>query len=225
MQVINSLKDQLRNARQASSSRRRFVFEDASLLPPTAIGSTGVPVEPASGIDLGSLESKQVAGVGHPIEEEAAASVLDIENPTIQISDLTATICSKDYSTPTLPSTVDITNVKDSFVELLHGVNSAGNLAALMVSKVDRSVILIDSVSGASHITELSNSVLLIKSRQLRMHKCRDCVMYLDCRSKPVLEDCAGMKFAPMPHPSKVQHTNIPLISFFVYKLMDRLRI
>jgi len=38
---------------------------------------------------------------------------------------------------------------------------------------------------------------MFIASHQLRIHKCRDCRLHVRVNSHPIIEDCAGMGFAP----------------------------
>lgn len=61
------------------------------------------------------------------------------------------------------------------------------------------SLLVCAPVAGAAHITNVKSSVLLITARQVRMHECTDCIFYLNCTSQPIIEDCTGMKFAPLP--------------------------
>jgi hypothetical protein len=67
---------------------------------------------------------------------------------------------------------------------------------------VHSSLLLLGTVNGAVHATGLEHCVLVVRARQLRMHECRQCVVYADVASGPIVEDCAGMAFAPAPPPA-----------------------
>jgi hypothetical protein len=71
--------------------------------------------------------------------------------------------------------------------------------AGLAIKNIRRSIIVTGSVSGPVHITGMSDSILVIASRQVRIHECRNVDMYLHCTSHPIIEDCTGMRFAPIP--------------------------
>jgi tubulin-specific chaperone C len=71
--------------------------------------------------------------------------------------------------------------------------------AGLAIKNVDRCLIVTGNVAGPVHVTGVSGSVLVIASRQVRVHECRDVDMYLHCTSHPIIEDCVGMRFAPIP--------------------------
>ncbi|MCJ1372951.1 hypothetical protein MMC20_004177 [Loxospora ochrophaea] len=79
--------------------------------------------------------------------------------------------------------------------------------AGLTIKNVKESLLVCGSVSGAAHITDVEDSVLVITTRQFRMHECRNCVVYLHCSSKPIIEDCSGIRFAPLPKPYNLTPT------------------
>ncbi|KAL8970628.1 MAG: hypothetical protein Q9183_001424 [Haloplaca sp. 2 TL-2023] len=69
---------------------------------------------------------------------------------------------------------------------------------SLTIKDISASLILAGPVNGAAHVTNLTHSNLVVSCRQLRMHACHHCVVYLQCGSKPIIEDCHYMTFAPM---------------------------
>ncbi|KAK8156601.1 tubulin binding cofactor C-domain-containing protein [Phyllosticta citrichinensis] len=76
----------------------------------------------------------------------------------------------------------------------------AAPFAALTLKNIKSSLIVCGRVSGAIHLTNLAHSVVVVSStRQFRMHECRDVTVYLACASRPIIEDCVGVRFAPCP--------------------------
>ena len=71
--------------------------------------------------------------------------------------------------------------------------------AGLALNNIRRSIIVTGNVSGPVHVTGVSESILLIVSRQVRIHECKNVDVYLHCTSHPIIEDCTGMRFAPIP--------------------------
>ncbi|KAK7546693.1 tubulin binding cofactor C-domain-containing protein [Phyllosticta citricarpa] len=72
--------------------------------------------------------------------------------------------------------------------------------AALTLKNIKSSLIVCGRVSGAIHLTNLAHSVVVVSStRQFRMHDCRDVSVYLACSSRPIIEDCHDVRFAPCP--------------------------
>ena len=85
--------------------------------------------------------------------------------------------------------------VVDMTVPTSHGAP----FAALTIRGVTSSLLLCGRVDGPAHITNVADSVLVIKCRQFRMHDCRNVDVYLTCSSRPIIEDCSGIRFAALP--------------------------
>ena len=77
---------------------------------------------------------------------------------------------------------------------------SATPFAGLTLRDVDRSLIVCGHVDGPAHLTGISNSTVVVACRQFRMHESRDVHVYLHCGSRPIIEDCEGIRFAPLPN-------------------------
>lgn len=99
-------------------------------------------------------------------------------------------------------SLTDLRNcVVDMSVPTASTARGGGGAAfqSLMLRNIERSLIVAGHVSGAVHITGLKNCVLVVAARQVRIHECDDVDVYLQCGSRPIIEDCKGMRFAPLP--------------------------
>ncbi|CAK7266280.1 hypothetical protein SEPCBS119000_001945 [Sporothrix epigloea] len=70
---------------------------------------------------------------------------------------------------------------------------------SLMLRNIEGSLILAGHVQGAVHITGLKNCVVVVAARQVRIHECDRVDVYLQCGSRPIIEDCQRMRFAPLP--------------------------
>ena len=84
-------------------------------------------------------------------------------------------------------------------IDLLITTTLSQAFATMTIKSVTESVLLCGRVRGPVHITGVEGSTLVIDSRQVRMHECKDCVVYLRCSSRPIIEDCKGIRFAPLP--------------------------
>lgn len=71
--------------------------------------------------------------------------------------------------------------------------------ATLTLKNIRDSLIVCGHVSGAAHLTRVTNSVIVVASRQFRMHESKDCDIYLRTSSRPIIEDCSGIRFTPLP--------------------------
>ena len=71
--------------------------------------------------------------------------------------------------------------------------------AGLTLKNIKESLIICGHVNGAAHLTNVSNSIIVVASRQFRMHESRNCDVYLLTTSRPIIEDCSRIRFAPLP--------------------------
>jgi hypothetical protein len=76
---------------------------------------------------------------------------------------------------------------------------SGAPFAGLMLKNIKRSLIIAGQVAGAAHITRVEDSIIVVSARQVRMHDCRNTDIYLKCNSRPIIEDCSNVRFAPIP--------------------------
>ena len=72
-------------------------------------------------------------------------------------------------------------------------------LSGLAIKDVHRSLIIVGRVDGAAHLTGLQDAVVIVSARQVRIHDCHNVDLYIFCGSHPIIEDCQGMRFAPIP--------------------------
>ncbi|KAM7220659.1 Tubulin binding cofactor C domain containing protein [Rhypophila decipiens] len=91
-----------------------------------------------------------------------------------------------------------VTNMTNCIIDM--SVPTASEPFANMVLKnISASVIVAGHVEGSVHITGVKDSVVVILSRQVRIHECEGVDFYLHCASHPIIEDCRGLRFAPAP--------------------------
>lgn len=74
-----------------------------------------------------------------------------------------------------------------------------GAFSGLALKDISRSLVIVGHVDGPMHVTGITDSVIVVAARQVRMHECRNVVVYLQCTSRPIIEDCTEMRFAPLP--------------------------
>lgn len=69
----------------------------------------------------------------------------------------------------------------------------------LAIRNISGSLVIAGQVAGPAHVTGVRDSVLVLNARQVRMHECRNVTVYLWCGSHPIIEDCEGVRVAPLP--------------------------
>ena len=92
-----------------------------------------------------------------------------------------------------------LTDLRGCIVDMSIRSATDYSFAGLAIKNVRQSLLICGNVNGAVHITGVDQSVLVVSTRQYRMHECNDCIVYLYVSSKPVIEDCHGIQFAPLP--------------------------
>jgi hypothetical protein len=85
--------------------------------------------------------------------------------------------------------------IVDMSVPTAHGAPFAG----LALKNIKESLIIAGHVAGAAHVTAVTNSIIVVASRQVRMHDCKNVDIYLHCASRPIIEDCHNVRFSPIP--------------------------
>ncbi|KAF2033264.1 tubulin-specific chaperone-like protein c [Setomelanomma holmii] len=71
--------------------------------------------------------------------------------------------------------------------------------SALYLKNIKDSIIVCGQTAGAVHITDVEGTVLVISCRQFRMHGSKNVDIYLRSSSRPIIEDCKIVRFAPLP--------------------------
>lgn len=97
-------------------------------------------------------------------------------------------------------SSGSVTGLRGCVLDMSMGGGGAGTpFANLVVRDVAGSLVVAGRVAGAAHVTGVRDSVLVLNARQVRMHECANVTVYLWCGSHPIIEDCRGVRFAPLP--------------------------
>lgn len=90
-----------------------------------------------------------------------------------------------------------IADLEDSVISTV--VGSESSLPLLTLSNVHRSLVVAPNIRGPVHMTGLQRSTLILSCHQFRMHDAHDVDVYLFCSSRPIIEDCTGIRFTQLP--------------------------
>ncbi|SLM40181.1 Tubulin-specific chaperone C [Lasallia pustulata] len=175
--------------------------------PPNGSG-TDSPDYNNSGSSLGCVSGSVSAPSGGL--EASSSTLLDpnsaairklsfAQSSSISISGHTALHIILPSSASHATSPGSLTNLRHCVVDMSVPTANGRPFAGLTLKNIKESLIVCGHVNSAAHVTGVEGSVLVVASRQFRMHECRDCVVYLDCSSRPIIEDCKGIQFAPLP--------------------------
>lgn len=92
----------------------------------------------------------------------------------------------------------DLSDLEDCVVDLSVPTRDEP-FSGMALRNAKRCVVVTGNVAGAVHITGVSDAVIVVSSRQVRIHECERVDFYLHCSSHPIIEDCGGVRFAPIP--------------------------
>ncbi|WYZ34131.1 hypothetical protein EsH8_I_000407 [Colletotrichum jinshuiense] len=92
-----------------------------------------------------------------------------------------------------------LTDLQGCIVDMSLALSGSTSFATLALKNIQKSLVVAGNVAGPAHITGVSDSIVVVSARQVRIHECRNVDIYLQCSSHPIIEDCSGMRFAPLP--------------------------
>lgn len=93
-----------------------------------------------------------------------------------------------------------LTDLSNCIVDMSIPTATGAAFPGLVIKNVSNSLIVAGRVNGPVHITGVSDSILVVVARQVRIHECSNVDIYLHCGTHPIIEDCSGMRFAPLPN-------------------------
>ncbi|KAI5793759.1 tubulin binding cofactor C-domain-containing protein [Peziza echinospora] len=105
----------------------------------------------------------------------------------------------------TAPTPLHLTNLENTILTLPPPPPTSSSQApqphqpsVLALNNAKNSIIFLPHITGPAHLTSLENVLLVISCKQFRMHKSSNVKIYLRCPSRPIIEDCKDIEFAPL---------------------------
>lgn len=96
-------------------------------------------------------------------------------------------------------SSGSLTRLNRCIVDMSVPTASGAPFAGLALKNIQSSLIIAGHVAGAAHITAVEDSIIVVTSRQVRVHDAKNVDIYLHCASRPIIEDCSNVRFSPIP--------------------------
>lgn len=107
-----------------------------------------------------------------------------------------------------------LTDLKECIVDMSIPTAQGKPFPGLALRDISNSLIIAGHVNGPVHITGVSDTIIVVTARQVRIHECKNVDIYLHCTSHPIIEDCTGMRFAPLPECYVSYYLIKPLIDY-----------
>ena len=198
----------LQEVRTASAPKRKFAFMKSSFPIPTT-GTFSPPVAGTPGFPKEIKRLDDGASEVAPTTQKSWFAEKD-RNPGFRLSSLASTHYVLKQSPSDRMSMASLADIQGSVIDLSIAPSVKTSLATLMVTNIRGSLLLCGTVLGSAHITGVKDSTIVITARQIRIHDCKNCVVYLQCSSRPIIEDCKEIRFAPLP--ASMVRLTIPIV-------------
>ncbi|KAF3915693.1 hypothetical protein AA313_de0208318 [Arthrobotrys entomopaga] len=216
---LKSLTEQLSNARKELAPRQKFSFKNRGSRtttsteppPPTTTAVTASP--PVQQTQL-QPQSSQQSSPTKPTSLEITSTIisshenthLQIPKPTqkttiLSLSNLNSCIVTP---SPSPPSSTTNSNDNDNDNNDNNNNNKDKDdnkyYTTLSVTSITSSLLIIHpQISGPAHLTSLRNTTILLSCHQFRLHSSHNVDIYLKCGSRPIIEDCSGIRISYLP--------------------------
>ncbi|KAK6352821.1 hypothetical protein TWF696_004822 [Orbilia brochopaga] len=189
---LKRLGEQLAAARKAIAPRTRFAFKTRRA--PAADAGPSQPV---------TTPTASTAPTTPATDSTAATASTTDTHTAPPLDPRVATLANRQNSHVTAPpatATTTILTLTSLTSCILHPPSSVAGarFTNLSVQNATRSIILCGVIDGPAHVTGLEGCLLVVSCHQFRLHECRDVAVYLRCRSRPIIEHCRGITFAPV---------------------------
>ncbi|RDL32523.1 Uncharacterized protein BP5553_08979 [Venustampulla echinocandica] len=192
------------DAAELAAQRRRGIkcppSNESSVVPSPAYVQTP-PGEPSSKDTLGDVPSfpknyneELAKSTGGPIRQPSFSNA-----PNVNISGHEGLHIILPPSAEHATASGSLTKLNRCIVDMSTPTANGGPFAGLALKNIKNSLIIAGHVAGAAHITGVHDSIIVVQSRQVRMHDCKNVDIYLHCSSRPIIEGCSNIRFAPIP--------------------------
>ncbi|KAI1771020.1 TBCC-domain-containing protein [Hypoxylon cercidicola] len=213
-QAIKALTEKFNETTASFAPKSRFQFKSK--------GKTASPTEPQADprqrtafSNVGSRQSpvmdavkrQEATGVSSPakdyneeLEQQSGVRKPSFSNAkSIAIYDHTGLHIILPSTASRATSSGSLTNLERCVVDMTIPTSTGAPFAGLVLKNIKQSLVVVGHVAGPVHMTGLENSTVVVAARQVRIHECKNVDVYLHCASHPIIEDCSGMRFAPLP--------------------------
>jgi tubulin-specific chaperone C len=221
-QALKALSDQLNEATTKLAPKARFQFKARTTAVATAvtgskgqdrrhvIGPTGNDttsiISGAASEQRDTVSALPSSSTGKDYNKEIATTSSGVRKPSFSTA-RTVTLSDHEHLHIILPASAAratsagaLTNLRRCIVDMSVPTADLGApFASLALKDISGSLIVAGRVQGPAHITGVRDSVIVVAARQVRIHECQNVDVYMFCGSHPVIEDCKGMRFAPVP--------------------------
>lgn len=213
MQAIKALTEKLNETTASFAPKSRFQFKSKGKTSQTApqidtrqrtsfsnVGSKQSPVMDAAKRDAETSKPSSAKDYHQELEQQSGVRKPSFSNAkSIAIYDHSGLHIMLPSTASRATSSGSLTDLTRCVVDMTVPTSTGAPFAGLALKNIKQSLIIAGHVAGPVHITNLENTTVVVAARQVRIHECKNVDVYLHCASHPIIEDCSGMRFAPLP--------------------------
>ncbi|KAK1412822.1 hypothetical protein QVD17_34354 [Tagetes erecta] len=168
LKTISDLKQTLDSVASKVKPRKKFSFKN----------KPAKKTEPTNIITKESIENEPEQHSGYKVKD--APGFRSRENETL----------TKEFKGSEMGEFVlsDLTNCE---------VRLKGCLRTLFINRLQNCKVYVGPVLGSILIEEVEGCLFVVASHQIRIHHAKESDFYLRCRSRPIIEQSFGVRFAP----------------------------
>ena len=208
------MSQRLQDARSSSAPKRRFAFKTKPIPAPSKNkesddkydneASQAASMQHANGVStLGATNITTSRRVNGYFEADFVLpdSKLPLRSRNIEISrrDSEWHIEPAPSDGASEQNSASIMNINGCIIDLSARATIGSPLAKTHIFAARRSLIICGHVSGSTFLSECEACIVVADCAQMRLHNCKNCLLYLHSTSNPVIEGCKEIKFAPLP--------------------------
>jgi hypothetical protein len=208
-QTIKALSDKLQKSRSASAPAKKFQFRSVRKTNPPVPSTNDAQHAQQRKEDMAKSDSGTVNSTdqqfltkrgNHSLKDRQEEQTESSSNPgSLGISNRNNVHDVLPIPAVQIASSATVTNIHRSIINLSAPMREANAFANVILKDIKSSLIICGQVDGPIHITGVENSVIVVACRQFRMHASSKVDVYLHCSSRPIIEDCENIRFAPLP--------------------------
>ncbi|MCJ1311016.1 hypothetical protein MMC25_004686 [Agyrium rufum] len=211
--AIKALKGKLAEVRSAILPKPKFSF---------SVKKNESAMDLTDITELSRQRNHSLPGYQTPLDSDPSSSVGTPPDgePILVDDDNNPNLTSHGTLSHSLPDAESISDVRGRKVHLIDMPSSApmnisyvqgcivitqaespkSPIPSLTLSSISNTILVAPLVTSSVHLTSISNCVIMLPStQQFRMHDSHQCTVYLYCTSRPIIEGCSQIRFAPVP--------------------------
>ncbi|KAF2155381.1 TBCC-domain-containing protein [Myriangium duriaei CBS 260.36] len=193
-EAISSLAQSIATTRSTTQPRTKFSFKKK---PAAAPSQTAPPAASTTTPAASFTTDPSTSTTPEPLFRPS--TIPTIRRPLFPTPSIVLRHQTAEHISPNLTSPSPPTAILSHLISCIIALPSSPPLATAHVRHTTFTLLLLGRVSGAVHLTSLTDCVVLVSARQFRLHDSRNVRVYLACGSEPVIEDCEGVGFGRLP--------------------------